>query len=110
MKECPICPGKLVKREVNFSLYGESLGRFKADVCDKCGEEFFDEESSKKIDEAAKEKGLYGLEANTKISEVGNNMAIRLNKRLIEFFKIKKGEEVTVYPENKNRLVVNFRD
>lgn len=106
--ECPLCSGAMVRKEVDFSLYGELLGRFKADVCSKCGEEFFDEETSKKIDEYAKKKGLYGLEANTKISEVGNSIAIRINKKLKGFFHAKKGEEVKIYPENKNRLIVDF--
>ena len=107
-KKCPLCSGVMVEKEVDFSLYGEHLGKFKADVCSKCGEEFFSEESSNKIDEIARKKGLYGLEATTTISEVGNNMAVRINKKLTEFLNIKKGEEVRVYPENKNRLIVDI--
>ena len=57
--KCPICNiGTMDKKEVTFSLYGENLGRFRADVCNKCGEEFFDEDASDRIDEAAKKKGL----------------------------------------------------
>ena len=107
-KECPLCSGVMVEKEVDFSLYGEQLGKFKADVCSKCGEEFFNEESSDKIDEVARKKGLYGLEATTTISEVGNNMAVRINKKLAEFLNIKKGEEARIYPESKNRLIVDL--
>ncbi len=109
--KCPVCnAGTMDEKEVNFSLYGENLGRFRAEVCNKCGEEFFDEEASKRIDETAKEKGLYGLEADTKISELGTNVAVRLNKKLAEFFHTKKGDEIRVYPENKKRLIVDFVD
>src|SRR3989344_1592862 len=109
--KCPICNiGTMDKKEVTFSLYGENLGRFRADVCNKCGEEFFDEDASDRIDEAAKKKGLYGLEAETKISELGTNVAVRLNKKLTEFFHTKKGDEIRLYPENKKRLIVDFVD
>ena len=109
--KCPVCnAGSMDKKEVSFSLYGENLGRFSAEVCNNCGEDFFDEKSSKKIDEIAKKKGLYGLEADTKISELGTNVAVRINKKLAEFFHTKKGDEIRVYPENKKRLIVDFVD
>ena len=56
--KCDECGGKVVKKEVDFKLYGEILGKFPTFVCSKCGEEIFDEETSDKIDEAAKKKGL----------------------------------------------------
>ena len=57
--KCDECGGKIVKKLVDFGLYGVSLGKFNAEVCTKCGEECFDEETSDMIDEVAKAKGLW---------------------------------------------------
>lgn len=104
--KCEECGGKIVKKKIEFELYGESLGMFPAEVCDKCGEEIFDEETSDKIDEAAKEKGLWGLGAGTKIARVGSSMAVTINKKIVEYMGLEKGESVFVYPESKRKLVV----
>ena len=109
MTNCYICEkGTLKAKKVPYTLYGEHVGDFKAEVCDACGETFFAEEISKEITNAAKEKGLWGLGAKTKIGQSGNTLDIRLPKKIIDFFKLKKGEEVSVYPESRRRIVVEF--
>ncbi len=110
MKEkCYICEkGNLIKKKVDYKLYGESLGKFPAKVCDKCGETFFEEEVSKKMTEIAKKKGLWGLQARTKIGQAGTTLDVRLPKKIINFLNLKKGEEVTVYPENKNKIIISI--
>ena len=107
-EKCEECGGRIVKKEVEFKLYGESLGMFPAEVCTKCGEEIFDEATSDKIDEKAKEKGLWGLGANTKVTQVGSSIALVINKKIAEFLGLKKGEEVYVHPENRKRLVIEI--
>ena len=110
MKEkCYICEkGNLRKEKVDYKLYGISLGKFNAEVCSKCGETFFDESVSKKMTEIAKKKGLWGLQTKTKIGQSGTTLDIRLPKRVIDFFNLKKGKEVEVYPEGKNKLVISI--
>ena len=44
----------------------------------------------------------------TKIGQAGSTLDIRLPKRIIKFFDLKKGEEVTIYPEDKNKMIVTF--
>ena len=44
--------------------------------------------------------------AKTKIGQAGSTLDIRLNKNLINFMKLKKGKEVTIYPQSKNKLIV----
>ncbi|MBI5392940.1 YgiT-type zinc finger protein [Candidatus Woesearchaeota archaeon] len=68
--KCDECNGKVVKKNVDFKLYGESLGKFPAYVCTKCSEEIFDEETFDKIDETAKKKCLWGLGANGKVMRI----------------------------------------
>ena len=105
---CWECNGKLVNKKVNYSLYGISLGEFPAKVCQKCNETYFSEEVSKRITKISKEKGLWGLGTKTKVGQVGTTLDIRLTKRIIDFMKLRKGEEVTVYPESKRKLVVSL--
>ena len=110
MKEnCYICEkGHLLKKKVDYELYGVSIGKFNAEICDKCGDTFFSEEESKKMTEIAKRKGIWGLQSKTKIGQSGTTLDIRLPKRIIDFFNLKKGKEVEVYPEGKNKLVISI--
>ena len=110
MKEkCYICEsGNLTKKKVDYKLYGTNIGKFYAEVCDKCGEIFFDENTSKKMTEIAKKKGLWGLQTKTKVGQAGTTLDIRLPKRIIEFLNLKKGKEVEIYPEGKNKLIISI--
>lgn len=102
---CYVCgEGELTQKKVDYRFLGVNVGKFDAEVCSKCGETFFDEDTSKRITQKTKELGLWGLEFKTKVGAVGTALDIRLNKRIIEFLKIKKGMEVTVYPESENSL------
>ena len=103
---CDECNGKVVRKKVDFALYDVSLGKFEAEVCTKCGEELFSEEASGEIDKVAKKRGLWGLESSTKIGKAGDSLIIRVNKKFAEFYGLKKGEEVTLAPENKNKFSV----
>ncbi len=107
--KCYMCnKGNLIRKKTEFKLYGESLGKFDSDVCSKCGEVFYDEKASDLIDAAAKQKGLWGLEATTKIAQAGDSLVIRINKKLAEFMKLKKGEEVKLHPESKDKLIIEM--
>jgi len=106
MDKCWECNGTCSQKMVNFSVYGVSLGKFKAKVCGKCGDTIFSEEVSDEIDKIAKEKGLWGLESKTKVGKVGNSLDIKVANKIAEFLKLEKGKEVSVYPESKKRLIV----
>ena len=90
MTKCYLCEkGVLKVKEVPYTIYGEPVGNFKGEVCEQCGETFFDEDVSKKMTEIAKKKGLWGLQAKTKIGQAGTTLDIRLPKRIIESLPIK---------------------
>jgi len=91
---------------MKYELMGEVLGIFPVDVCVKCKERFYTKETSLLIEKVAKKKGLWDLKSKVKVSEVGNSLAVRFNKKLVEFLDLKKGEEFSVYPESKDRVVV----
>lgn len=105
-KTCEECGGKIKVEQVDFSLYGKSLGLFPAEVCVKCQEQVFDEATAANIDQAAKDQGLWGLEAQAKITKVGSSSAVIINKKLTEFMDLKPGQDVHVYPESKHKLII----
>ena len=109
MKQCYQCGSKGMKqKKVAFSLYGVGLGMFDAEVCGQCGERVFTEETSMKINAAAKEKGLWGIESRTKVAKSGDGLVIRVNKKLADFLALRKGEEVTLLPEGKDKLIIEL--
>ncbi len=107
-KACDECRGKLAQKKVPYELYGVKLGDFPAEVCQKCGEVVFLEETSRAMTAKAKELGLFGLEARTKVGVVGDSLDVRIPKRVAEFLGISKGTEVWLHPE-KNKLIVETR-
>ena len=55
--KCPICDeGKLKKGVIEKKMFGVYLGKYPAEICDKCGESFTDSETMQKIEDAAKAK------------------------------------------------------
>ena len=107
-KICEECGGKIDKKQVDYLLLGQNLGKFEAEVCNKCGEQVFDENVSDKIEKKSKELGLWGLHAKVKVNQLGNSIAVTVTKPISEFLKLKKGKDVLIYPENKNRLIVEI--
>lgn len=107
MTNCYLCEkGTLQKKKVPYTLYGVHVGDFDAEVCSACHETFFDEQTSRKMSEQAKKKELWGLSAKTKIGKVGSTLDVRFPKRIIDFLELKKGGEVTMYPEDKHKIVI----
>ena len=78
--KCPECGSSIRKSSRNYDLLGVALGNFPTLVCSKCKHQFYEEDVLDKIDEAAKKKGLWGLEHRTKLSVLGNSLAVRLSK------------------------------
>lgn len=108
MKHCDECGGRIEDKNVEFKLYGEVVGTFPAMVCAQCGEQLFTEETSDAIDEAAKKKGLWGLGAHAKVTQVGSSIALVINKKIATFLGLKKGEEVYIQPENKHKISIEM--
>lgn len=105
--KCVLCGGKTARKLVEYKELGVSLGRFNADVCEKCGESYFDEQTAARIQSKSKELGLFGLAKRAKVAEVGNSLAIRIPKEIAEFLELKKGMEVTLVPQDRRDLHVH---
>ena len=107
--KCPICEeGNLHNKKVTYAVYGIELGTFPAQVCDACSEQWFDEETSKRIQELEKKKGLFGLSKKSKVSYSGNSLIVRIPESVAKFMKIKKEDEVIIHPEGKNKITVEL--
>ena len=79
-------------------------------VCEKCGEQWFDEGTSKKIEEAEKKANLFGLYRESKISYSGNSLIVRIPKDIVKFTNLKKESSIIIYPENKNKISVDIKE
>ena len=80
-KKCDECGGKIVEREVDFSLFGVNIGQFPAEVCTKCGEKVFTEEISAEIDKMkAEEQDAFSKfsEFRKKFHEVNSQLKEKL--------------------------------
>lgn len=104
---CEECGGKITKKKIDYCFLGEFIGKFDADVCANCGEQVFTEETGDKINKIIKQKGLWGLGAKSKVNQIGTSVGVTINKKIAEFMKLKKGENVVIYPENKKRLIID---
>jgi len=107
--KCVLCGGKLKNKIVDYKVYGKSLGKFPAKVCEKCNEQWFDEENSKKIEQAEKKANLFGLCRESKISYSGNSLIIRIPKDIVKFMNLNKESQIIIYPEDKNKISVNIK-
>ncbi|MBS3137690.1 hypothetical protein J4232_04610 [Candidatus Woesearchaeota archaeon] len=103
--KCTQCNmGKYNQKKTPYIFLGETIGVFDALVCNHCGETLFESAASDKIEAEVKNKGLWGLRARTKVSEVGNSIDVRIPKNLVQFLSLKKGQEVIIEPIDKNKL------
>lgn len=107
--KCYMCgKGTLASKEVVHKLYGVPIGNYPAEICEKCGEIFYDEETSNKIEADTKAKGLYGLSAKAKVTQIGDSLGITINRPISKFLKIKKGETALVRPESGRRIIIDL--
>ncbi|MFH1506485.1 MAG: AbrB/MazE/SpoVT family DNA-binding domain-containing protein [archaeon] len=107
--KCPICEkGTLKKGKIKEYMFGVYLGEFPAEICSKCKESFTDSLTTKKIEAAAKKKGIWGLGATTKITKTGNSLAVRIPKKIADYLKLETGREAFIHPEN-NKLIIEAK-
>ncbi len=106
MMKCPTCSkGTLKKGKVDEKMYGVRLGTFPALVCDKCDESYTDSETTKKIEAAAKKKGVWGLGEKITIRKSGNSIAVRIPKKIVDYLHLKPGTEAVIHPEGRKLII-----
>ena len=106
--KCDECEkGTLHEKKVDYILLGQNLGKFNALVCITCNETIFTAETFKAVEQIAREKGLWGLAAKTRIGTSGNALDVKLPKSIIDFMHLEKGQEVCIEPLDQKRFQVN---
>ena len=106
MEKCPMCKKGYLKKIVNKEvIYGVYLGDFPAKKCSFCNETWVDGKTMEKIEKIAKEKGIWGLGAKTKITKTGNSLAVRIPKKIVDYLKLKNGEEAYIHPEDRKLII-----
>ncbi len=109
METCYECEkGRLVKKNVEYEQYGLVIGKYPAEVCEKCGETFFSSEAVEKIELELKKRGLWGLGIKAQIGTSGNSLDLKLAKRLADFFHLQKGQSVFIEPKAMDRFEVQI--
>jgi len=104
--KCPICDkGELKKGKIKENMFEVFLGEFPAEICTICKESFIDSKNMKKIEEIAKKKGIWGLGKRTKITRTGNSLAVRIPNNIVNFLKLKDGEEAYIHPQGKKIVI-----
>ncbi|MCG2826941.1 MAG: YgiT-type zinc finger protein [Thermoplasmatales archaeon] len=107
--KCPLCDkGRLVRKKSPF-MYGDIyFDKYDSDVCSKCGEVIFTEESALEIEKKAKKLGIWGMEKKSKISYAGSSLIVRIPKSIAKVMRLTKGKDILIRPEGKKKLVVSL--
>jgi hypothetical protein len=101
-----MCGGTTERKMTEYIEQGMVLGKFTADVCIKCDEQYFDSKTVDAIQAKSKAAGLFGMARKAKVGLVGNSLTIRIPKTLAEFLHLKKGQEVVLIPKEKREFLV----
>lgn len=108
MNACYECgKGKLEKKDVAYEKYGILIGKYPAEICTLCHETFFESNVVAQIEAKLKEKQLWGIAAKSKVGTSGNALDVKLNKKLVEFLGIQRGQEILIEPISKNKFEVS---
>ncbi|MDP3639814.1 MAG: hypothetical protein Q8R53_01260 [Nanoarchaeota archaeon] len=108
METCDECKkGKLRKKSVEYVIYGKGLGNFPALVCDRCNETLFAGETFFAIERQAKQKGVWGIAAKTRIGTSGNSLDVKIPKPVVDFLGLRKGQEVVIEPLGEKKFQVS---
>ena len=106
---CPICEiGILKKGYTEYSELGISFGKYPAEICTHCSEAFFDEKTSKKLEEKSKKLGLFGIAKRIKVGASRSDLTIRIPKKIAKFVNLGKGMNVIISPRNKNKIEIEI--
>ncbi len=106
--KCVLCDSNVKEKIVDYKELGKSFGKFKANVCEKCGEVYFNSETVDKIQQISRKLGFFGIVKKARVAQVGNSLAIRIPKEIALATGLKKGTEVRIEPKGKNNIEIEF--
>lgn len=104
------CGGRLKKSTTEVEFFGIDFGIQPCEVCTMCGSEYLSQELVEKIEKEVKKRGLFGLERRSKVTKSGNSLVIRIPKEIAESLRLEKDTNITIYPAEKRRLIVEIEE
>ena len=103
---CP-CGGKVKWKKDKVIIESIDCGILDIEYCQKCGEEYFPEETMKIVETRLKEKGLWGIQRKeATLWKSGNSVLLRIPKEMAENLNLRPDEKVIIYQEGKRKLII----
>lgn len=104
---CP-CGGKVQWKKSQVVIEGINMGLQEIEFCQKCGEEYFPEETMDVVEKKLKENNLWGIKRReASLWKSGNSVLLRIPKEIATQLNLKPDEKVTLYTEGKNKLIMS---
>lgn len=105
--KCSACrKAEPVPKIIRVIDLGKDLGKLPAKVCPNCKERYFSSRIVKKIQDAQKKAGLWGLSGRAKIAESKDAISIQVKKKLAKLLGLKPGMEVELESIDENSFKV----
>ncbi|MDP7323784.1 MAG: hypothetical protein QF632_03425 [Candidatus Woesearchaeota archaeon] len=105
---CP-CGGKVKWKKDKVIRDGIDCGVLDIEYCDKCGEEYFPDESMEIVEQKLKEAGLWGIERKEiKFWKSGNSITTRFPQDFVKMTDLDKVKKGFVYREGKNKITIEY--
>lgn len=105
---CP-CGGKVQWKKEKVVIEGVDCGVLDIELCQKCGEQYFPEETMKIVQEKLKKEGLWGVQRKeVSLWKSGNSVLLRLPQEIADILSLKPDQRVRVYNEGKKRLIIDI--
>ncbi len=105
---CP-CGGNVKWKRERIVRDGIDCGILDIEHCEKCGEEYFPDESMDIVERKLKEAGLWGVERKEiKFWKSGKSLTTRFPSELVRKLELGKVSKGFIYNEGKNKLCIEF--
>lgn len=105
---CP-CGNKVQWQKEKVVVEGVDCGVLDVEVCSKCREKYFPEETMEIIQEKLKKVGLWGVQRKeVSLWKSGNSVLLRLPKEIAKVLSLKPDQKVRMYTEGKKRLIIDI--
>lgn len=103
---CP-CGSKVTWQKKRIEIQGIDCGILDVEYCDKCGSEYFPEESMVIIEQKLRQAGIWGTDRKEiTFWKSGNTVVLRLPVKLARNLNLKAHMKAMLYQEGKNKLVI----
>jgi len=100
------CGGKMVETAIQVEHLGIDFGLRTGHVCTRCGDQFLTDETWQEIEDAAKARGLFGLERKVRVRRSGNSLVVAIPRDVAQFLGVDKDSLVSLLPLGKGRLEI----